>query len=78
MFAHAERRSTLLASHLSVFEAGEQGLETYIVCPSVVYGTAAVGAKSVGVGYLLILENAKSLGFVPYIGDGSAILSTER
>ena len=62
-------------SQYSVLEAGNQGLETYILCPSVVYGTAAVGAKNVGVGYQLILENAGSLGFVPYIGNGSAILS---
>lgn len=61
----------------SVLKAGEEGaVDTYVVCPSVVYGTAAVGAKTVGVGYQLILGNAKPLGYVPYVGDGSAVLST--
>lgn len=44
----------------------------------VTYGGTAVGAPGIGVGYSLITGNAKPMGYVPYVGDGSAILSTVR
>lgn len=44
----------------------------------VTYGGAAVGAPGIGVGYSLVTGNAKPLGYVPYVGNGSAILSTVR
>ncbi|KAI1050741.1 hypothetical protein LB507_009236, partial [Fusarium sp. FIESC RH6] len=53
-----------------------EGIDTYIVCPSVVYGGASAGVKTMGVGYNLLTGNAKPLGYVPYVGDGTAILST--
>ncbi|KAF5003993.1 hypothetical protein FDECE_9493 [Fusarium decemcellulare] len=60
-----------------VLEAGaNNGLDTYIVCPSVVYGGASVSSPSMGVGYKLLTGNAKPLGYVPYVGDGTAVLST--
>ncbi|KAI1317715.1 hypothetical protein F5Y16DRAFT_419476 [Xylariaceae sp. FL0255] len=60
-----------------VLEAGATGdIDTFIVCPSVVYGRASVESPGIGVGWQLITSNAKSLGYVPYLGDGSAVLST--
>ncbi|KAF2720602.1 NAD(P)-binding protein [Polychaeton citri CBS 116435] len=60
-----------------VLDAGVEGtIDTYIVCPSVVYGGASYGAAGIGIGYNLITGNAKPLGYVPYVGEGSAILST--
>lgn len=62
-----------------VLEAGaENAVETYIVCPSVVYGGASVSSPTMGIGYSLIVGNAKPLGYVPYVGDGTAVLSTVR
>ncbi|KAI1840778.1 hypothetical protein JX265_012937 [Neoarthrinium moseri] len=64
-------------SDVAVLEAGATGdIDTYIACPSVVYGGSSTGSSGVGVGYSLITGNAKSLGYVPYAGDGTAILST--
>ncbi|KAI7767263.1 hypothetical protein LZL87_009665 [Fusarium oxysporum] len=61
-----------------VLEAGngDDGIDTYIVCPSVVYGGASISSPILGVGYKLITGNAKPLGYVPYVGEGTAILST--
>lgn len=60
-----------------VLEAGaNNAVETYIVCPSVVYGGASVSSPTMGIGYSLITGNAKPLGYVPYVGDGTAVLST--
>lgn len=53
-----------------------EGIDTYIVCPSVVYGGASAGVKTMGVGYSLLTGYAKPFGYVPYIGNGTAILST--
>ncbi|RGP77386.1 hypothetical protein FLONG3_4525 [Fusarium longipes] len=53
-----------------------EGIDTWIVCPSVVYGGASTGAKTMGIGYNLLTGNAKPLGYVPYVGEGTAILST--
>jgi hypothetical protein len=63
-----------------VLEAGngDDGIDTYIVCPSVVYGGASISSPFLGVGYKLITGNAKPLGYVPYVGDGTAVLSTVR
>ncbi|KAI1264024.1 hypothetical protein F5Y18DRAFT_437215 [Xylariaceae sp. FL1019] len=64
-------------SDTAVLQAGaESGLDTYIVCPSVVYGGAAIDAPGLGVGYTLLTGNAKPLGYVPYVGEGTALLST--
>ncbi|KAF4972707.1 hypothetical protein FSARC_772 [Fusarium sarcochroum] len=64
-------------SDVPVLEAGAvDGLDTYIVCPSVVYGGSSILAPTMGIGYQLITGNAKPLGYVPYVGDGTAILST--
>ncbi|KAF2445320.1 NAD(P)-binding protein [Karstenula rhodostoma CBS 690.94] len=62
-------------SDVPVLEAGDF-IDTYIVCPSVVYGGASVSATTMGIGYTLLTSNAKSLGYVPYVGDGTAVLST--
>lgn len=35
-----------------------------------------MASKTIGVGYNLIVGNAKPLGYVPYVGDGSAVLAT--
>jgi hypothetical protein len=60
-----------------VLEAGaENDVDTYIVCPSVVYGGADVSASTLGVGYSLLTGNSKPLGYVPYVGDGTAVVST--
>lgn len=62
-----------------VLEAGaENAVETYIICPGVVYGGASVDAPAMGVGYNLIIGNARPLGYVPYVGDGTAVVSTVR
>ena len=61
----------------SVLDAGKDGsVETYVVCPAVVYGGAAIASKTIGVGYNLVVGNAKPLGYVPFVGDGSAVLAT--
>lgn len=60
-----------------VLEAGaDNAVETYILCPSVVYGGASVSSPTMGIGYTLLTGNAKPLGYVPYVGDGTAVLST--
>ena len=60
-----------------VLEAGvDNAVDTYIVCPSIVYGGADVSAPTLGVGYSLLTGNAKPLGYVPYVGDGTAVVST--
>lgn len=62
-----------------VLEAGaDNAVETYIICPSVVYGGASASSPTMGIGYSLIVGNAKPLGYVPYVGDGTAVLSTVR
>jgi hypothetical protein len=64
-------------SDILVLEAGaEAAVDTYVVCPSVVYGGASIAAPTAGVGYSIVAGNAKSLGYVPYIGDGTAVIST--
>jgi nucleoside-diphosphate-sugar epimerase len=64
-------------SDVLVLEAGaEAAVDTYIVCPSVVYGGASISASTAGIGYSIIAGNAKSLGYVPYIGNGTAVIST--
>jgi hypothetical protein len=60
-----------------VLQAGaENAVDTYIDCPSVVYGGADVSAQTLGVGYSLLTGNAKPLGYVPYVGEGTAVVST--
>jgi len=45
------------------------------VCEALTYGSAPSPYPSLGVGYKLLTGNAISLGYVPYVGDGSAVLS---
>lgn len=60
-----------------VLEAGaDNALDTYIVCPAIVYGGASISSPTMGIGYALVTGNAKPLGYVPYVGDGTAVLST--
>ncbi|KAJ4159528.1 uncharacterized protein LMH87_008426 [Akanthomyces muscarius] len=60
-----------------VLEAGAaKDIDTYIICPSVVYGGSSVSSPTMGIGYSLITGNAKPLGYVPFVGDGTAVLST--
>ncbi|EXK44635.1 hypothetical protein FOXG_03908 [Fusarium oxysporum f. sp. lycopersici 4287] len=61
-----------------VLEAGkgDDGIDTYIVCPSVVYGGASISSPILGIGYKLLTGNAKPLGCVPYVGEGTAVIST--
>lgn len=60
-----------------MLDAGKDGaVDTYIVCTPVTYGGAAIKSEKIGVGYSLIVGNAKPLGYSPYVGNGSALLST--
>lgn len=60
-----------------VLKAGEQGkIATHIICLPVTYGPRAGPTTSLGVGYWLLTSNAKALGFVPYVGEGSAVVNT--
>ncbi|KAF1957766.1 hypothetical protein CC80DRAFT_515286 [Byssothecium circinans] len=60
-------------SDTTVLETGTEGpVETYIVCPSVVYGGASVASLTKG----LVTGNAKPLGYVPYVDEGTAVLNT--
>ncbi|KAF4450049.1 hypothetical protein F53441_6754 [Fusarium austroafricanum] len=61
-----------------VLEAGlgDDAIDTYIVCPPVVYGGASANLPTMGIGYKLIIGNAKPLGFVPYVGEGTAVVAT--
>jgi nucleoside-diphosphate-sugar epimerase len=59
-----------------VLNAGKAGkIGTYIVFPSGIYGQAAGPVPALGVIQLVFEEKAKELGFVPYIGEGSAIFN---
>ncbi|KAK5384285.1 hypothetical protein LTR20_008573 [Exophiala xenobiotica] len=61
-----------------VLEAGERGkIITYIVCLAVTYGQNILGpSANLGVGYSIFTGLARGLGFVPFIGDGTGVLST--
>ncbi|KAK4941151.1 hypothetical protein LTR10_018824 [Elasticomyces elasticus] len=48
---------------------------TFIVFPSGIYGEAAGPVPALGVIQLVFREKAQELGFVPYVGDGSAIFN---
>ena len=57
-----------------VIEAGKAGYaNTYIIFPSGVYGRSLGPKPAPGVIQLLAKLQAEELGFVPYIGEGSAI-----
>ncbi|EXJ61426.1 uncharacterized protein A1O5_11741 [Cladophialophora psammophila CBS 110553] len=59
-----------------ILNAGKRGkIGTYIVFPSGIYGEAAGPVPALGVVQLIFREKAKELGFVPYIGEGSAIFN---
>jgi hypothetical protein len=61
-----------------VLEAGERGkFVTYIVCLAVTYGQNAIApSENLGVGYSLITGNAIGIGYVPYVGEGTGVVST--
>jgi len=46
---------------------------TYIVFPPIIHGESAGPVRALGVIQLLMLEKAKELGFIPYVGEGTAI-----
>ncbi|KIW78506.1 hypothetical protein Z517_08343 [Fonsecaea pedrosoi CBS 271.37] len=59
-----------------VLTAGKtSNIGTYIVFPSGIYGEAAGPIPALGVIQLIYREKAKELGFVPYVGDGSALFN---
>ncbi|KAH8705805.1 hypothetical protein BGW36DRAFT_368196 [Talaromyces proteolyticus] len=59
-----------------ILDAGNEGnINTFIVCQALTYGVAEGPLPSLGIGYKILTGNAKSIGFVPYVGDGSALLS---
>lgn len=59
-----------------MLEAGERGkIITYIVCFAVTYGKNIGPSPNLGVGYNILSGNAQAKGFVPYIGDGTAVVS---
>lgn len=61
----------------SVLNAGKQGkIGTYIIFPTGLYGASTGPVKALGVIQLLMYLKAKELGFVPYIGDGTARFNT--
>lgn len=63
----------------SILDAGNEGsINTFIVCQALTYGVAEGPLPSLGVGYKILIGNAQSVGFVPYVGDGSALLSVVR
>jgi len=60
-----------------VLEAGNRGkIITYIICFAVTYGPNLGPSRNLGVGETILTSNAIAKGFVPYVGDGSAIVST--
>ncbi|KZF26916.1 NAD(P)-binding protein [Xylona heveae TC161] len=59
-----------------ILDAGNEGsINTFIVCQALTYGTAEGPLPSLGIGYKILTGNAQSVGFVPYVGEGSAVLS---
>jgi hypothetical protein len=60
-----------------VLTAGQSGeIGTYIIFPSGLYGLPAGPAKSLGTIQSLMISTSKKLGFVPYVGEGTAIFNT--
>lgn len=65
------------SSLISILDAGNEGsIKTFIICEALTYGSAPGPFPALGVGYKILTGNAISLGYVPYVGDGSAVLST--
>ncbi|KAI0485307.1 hypothetical protein GGR56DRAFT_681511 [Xylariaceae sp. FL0804] len=66
------------ASDRPILDAGNEGkVDTYIACLAIVYGRVDDGpSPSLGVGYNILTSMAKPLGFVPYVGDGTAVAAT--
>ncbi|CAI7652364.1 unnamed protein product [Penicillium crustosum] len=59
-----------------ILDAGNEGnINTFIVCMALTYGLSDGPFPSIGVGYKILTSNAQSLGYVPYVGDGSSVLS---
>jgi nucleoside-diphosphate-sugar epimerase len=66
----------LIEAISSVLKAGEsRDVDTYIMCPGIIYGGAAVGSLTIGLGYSGITSLAKAAGYMPYVGDGSAVVA---
>ena len=47
-----------------------------MIIPSGVYGTSTGPVKALGTIQYLMYEKVKELGFVPYVGEGSAIFNS--
>ncbi|KAF7173885.1 hypothetical protein CNMCM5623_006131 [Aspergillus felis] len=61
-----------------ILDAGNEGsINTFIVCQAVTYGVAEGPLPSLGIGYKILTGNAQSVGFVPYVGDGSALIHVD-
>ncbi|EXJ90607.1 hypothetical protein A1O1_03710 [Capronia coronata CBS 617.96] len=59
-----------------ILEAGERGkIITYVVCIGMTYGPNTGPSSSLGIAYTILTYNAKQHGFVPYVGDGTAVAS---
>ncbi|KAF2429670.1 hypothetical protein EJ08DRAFT_717078 [Tothia fuscella] len=57
-----------------VYEAGKSGtIETYVIYPPIIYGRAAGPVSALGIIQYFMHLKVKELGFIPYIGDGTAI-----
>jgi nucleoside-diphosphate-sugar epimerase len=48
-------------------------MATYIVFPSAIFGESADPIRALGIVQLLMYQKAKELGFIPNIGNGTAI-----
>ncbi|EXJ81067.1 hypothetical protein A1O3_07355 [Capronia epimyces CBS 606.96] len=64
-------------SDTPVLEAGERGkIVTYVVCVAATYGPNIGPSSSLGLIYTILTSNSKQLGYVPYVGDGTSVVST--
>jgi nucleoside-diphosphate-sugar epimerase len=60
-----------------VLNAGKSGkIDTYLIYPPIIFGRSAGPIRALGVIQLLMHEKALELGFVPYIGDGTALANS--
>ncbi|OBT94643.1 hypothetical protein VE01_07983 [Pseudogymnoascus verrucosus] len=60
-----------------ILNAGKEGkIGTYILFPTALYGRSTGPVKSPGVIQSLMIRQAKELGYVPYIGDGTVRFNT--
>jgi nucleoside-diphosphate-sugar epimerase len=60
-----------------VLNAGKSGkIATYIVFPPILFGRSAGPVRALGVIQLLMHQKALELGFVPYVGAGTALVNS--